>query len=271
MLPRPPQATELIDASGGWARAVLRWGANWWQVVNVGAQLLVLAVSPSSYRASQRPVILQRLYLATQPMLLSFTLLSAVLALAIIRIVLATALSYGLSKYALDVLVRTLVLELIPLSAALFVAVRYTLAEGEVVRRMRVEGRFEALLQQGIDPSRDLVLPRVLAGQFAVITLVLVSSVVVLVLTYLSLYGFATWGLPGFTRSVGQVIDPVTLLILGLKTYFMSLAVAVVPMVPGLHDRRDSTGQAHAELTRLARLMSAILLIELIGLFGNYH
>ena len=92
-----------------------------------------------------------------------------------IRIVLVTSQSYGLSRYALDLLVRTLVLELIPLSAALFVTVRMTLAAGDEVRRMRAEGRFETLLAQGIDPTRDLVLPRVVAGLFAVVTLAMLN------------------------------------------------------------------------------------------------
>jgi phospholipid/cholesterol/gamma-HCH transport system permease protein len=257
-----------------WARALARWWLGWWAVLVFGAQILVLALSPSSYRASQRAVILRQLYRATRPLLLGFTLLTAVLGLVIIRIVLATALSYGLSRYALDVLVRTLVLELIPLSAALFVAVRYSLAEGEVIRRLRVSGEFRALFEAGRDPTRDSVLPRVLAGQFAVVTLAAVSAVVILMLTYVSLYGFASWGLPGFTRGVGQVIDPVTVLVLVLKTFFMSLAVAIIPMVATAHDlaeRTDSSGATHAELTRLARLLTVILLIELASLVGVYH
>ena len=42
-----------------------------------------------------------------------------------------TALSYGLSRYALEMVVRVLVLELIPLSAALFAALRSRMPAGE--------------------------------------------------------------------------------------------------------------------------------------------
>lgn len=265
--PHPPLSSDPATRGWRWLRA---WASGWWSVIHFGAQILVLALAPSTYRAAQRTLILRGIYRATQPMLLGFTLLTAVLGLVIIRIVLATALSYGLTRYALDVLVRTLVLELIPLSAALFVAVRYSLAEGELIRRMRAAGEFKALLAAGRDPTRDLVLPRVLAGQFAVVTLAAVSGAVILVLTYFSLYGFATWGLPGFTRSVGQVINPVTVVILVMKTFFMSLAVAIIPMVVGLRDTQTGGGQAHAELNRLARLLSVILVIEIASLVGNY-
>lgn len=270
MPPLPPSPWNPHLATRGW-QWLQAWARSWWSVVHFGAQILVLALAPSSYRAGQRRLICRGLYRTTQPMLLGFTLMTAVFGLVIIRIVLATALSYGLTQYALGVLVRTLVLELIPLSAALFVAVRYSLGEGEVIRRMRVAGEFQTLLAAGQDPTRDLVLPRVLAGQFAVVTLAAVSGVVILVLTYVSLYGFATWGLPGFTRSVGQVINPVTVLILVIKTFFMSLAVAIIPMVVGLRDTQASGGQVHAELDRMARLLTAILVIEIAGLVGNYH
>ncbi|MEO8280716.1 MAG: ABC transporter permease, partial [Ideonella sp.] len=215
--PSPHPSTPGISA---W-RMLGRWGRGWWLVLRMGARVLVLAFSPSTYRPNQRRLILRGIYRATRPMLPGFTLLTAIFALVVIRIVLSAALTYGLTRFALDVLVRTLVLELIPLSAALYVAVRYSLAEGEMIRMMRAEGRFRALLAEGRDPTRDIVVPRVLAGQFAVYALTAVSSVVVLLLTYLSLYGFVTWGFAGFTRGVGQVIDPATLLILAMKTFFM--------------------------------------------------
>ena len=68
--------------------------------------------------------------LGTAPNLLWFCVLSALISLVIIRIVVVTALSYGLSGYALEMVVRVLVLELIPLTASLFVALRSTLPAG---------------------------------------------------------------------------------------------------------------------------------------------
>jgi len=65
-----------------------------------------------------------------------------------------TALSYGLSRYALEMVIRVLVLELIPLTAALFVAMRCTIPNGSQLAHLRLTGRFEALRRQGSDPSR---------------------------------------------------------------------------------------------------------------------
>lgn len=257
-----------------WFAVALSWSGGWAQIVHFSAQILVLALSPSSYRRSQRGTLVRSIYRATRPLLLSFTLLSAVVALVIIRIVVATSLSYGLSRYALDVLVRTLVLELIPLSAAFAVAIRYSLAAGDEVRALRAQGGFQAQLKRGIDPTRDIALPHVLASTFAVVTLALLSSVATLALTYLSVYGLALWGLDNFTRAVGQVFNPVIALIFLIKTVFLSLAVAVIPMVTTPRELVASvpaSGRAPADLARLARLLAVILLIEVLSLVGNYY
>jgi phospholipid/cholesterol/gamma-HCH transport system permease protein len=263
-----------------WLRVASAWSLGWAQIVHLGAQILVLALSPSSYRRTQRPVLVRSLYRATRPLLQSFTWLSALVALVIIRIVVATSLSYGLSRFALDVLVRTLVLELIPLSAALVVAVRYSLAAGDEVRALRAAGGFEAQLNRGLDPTRDIVLPRVLASCFAVLALALLSSVITLVLTYLSVYGLALWGVDAFTRAVGQVFNPVIGLIFLMKTVFFALAVAVIPMVTTPRElasqaaslaNSNASARAPADLTRLARLLAVIMLIEVLSLVGNYY
>ena len=261
----PPQRS----APNRWVHAARQWWGGWWQIIHFGAQVLVLALSPSSYRRDRRAVLVRSIYLATMPMLPGFTVISALIALIIIRIVLATAISYGLSRYALDVLVRTLVLELIPLSAALFVAVRYSLSAGDEVRALRGQGGSGR--RSAIDAERDAVLPRVLAGMFAVVALAAASSAVTLVLTYLSVYGFAAWGLAGFTRTVGQVFGPVIVLIFVLKTLFMGLAVAMIPMVTTARESADAARRANADLIRLARLLAVILLIEVGSLVGNYY
>jgi phospholipid/cholesterol/gamma-HCH transport system permease protein len=146
-----------------------------------------------------------------------------------------------------------------------------TLAAGDEVRAMRAQGRFEALLAKGLDPTRDAVLPRVIAGMFAVVTIAALSGVVTLVLTYLLVYGFSTWGLPGFTRTVGQVFNPVIALIFTLKTVFFSLAVSIIPMVTTPRETAAAALKINADLTRLARLLAVILLIEVLSLLGNYY
>src|SRR5882757_1660929 len=107
-----------------WAGIAARFLASWWYMVHLGAIALVMAFSPSTYTRGNRVATSRFIYTSTWQVLPWFTALSALVSLVLIRIVVVTALSYGLSRYALEMVVRVLVLELIPLSAALFVALR---------------------------------------------------------------------------------------------------------------------------------------------------
>ncbi len=261
----------LNRVPGEWGRSFLRWGAGWWMVVHFGAQMLVLVLSPSSYRRGQRRVMYRNLHAATAPFLPGFTVISALVSLVIIRIVVATASSYGLSQYALDVLVRALVIELLPLLVALFVALRYTMPGGEEVAALRAQGKLLAMWRAGGDPARDELLPRVVAGVFAVALLAALSCLLALVLTYLTVYGFTSWGFDDYTRSVGQVFNPDVTLIFALKSLFFSLAVAILPIAPIARHGNGAVARKLDNIAQLGRVFALLLVIEVISLVGNYY
>jgi phospholipid/cholesterol/gamma-HCH transport system permease protein len=246
------------------ARSAARWLAGWWRIVHFGAVVGVLALSPGSYSDRQRRAIAHHMVLDTAPVLVWFTLLSSLLSLVISRIVVVTALSYGLTQYALEMVVRVLVIEIIPLTAALFVAVRCTLPHGEELAGMRLRGELNRMRDRGLDPMRDEVLPRAVAGLFSVALLSVLAGTVALVLAYLATYGFTLWALEGYTRTVGRVFDPVVVVVFLLKTLLFSLAVVLVPMGSALHDTTRS--RMSAEVRGLVRLFALLLLIEAASL-----
>ncbi|OGB82097.1 MAG: hypothetical protein A2535_12270 [Burkholderiales bacterium RIFOXYD2_FULL_59_8] len=153
------------------------------------------------------------------------------------------------------------------MSAALFVALRAGLAFNAGAMGMATQ---PAVAQNTLDLNhlRDHLTPRVLADAFAVLALAMLSSVVILVLAYLTVYGLSPWGLPGFTRTVGQVFDlPVSLGFI-LKTLFFSLAVSVVPMAASLEaaqHRITDTIQPGA-----VRLFLVLFLLEATSLVVKY-
>jgi phospholipid/cholesterol/gamma-HCH transport system permease protein len=252
-------------------QTTLRWLTGWWRIVLFSMQLLVLALAPSTWRREHRAAIAHHVYADTAPMLAWFTVLAALISLVIIRIVLVTSVSYGLSQYALEMLVRVLVLELIPLAAAAFSALRCTIPNGAELLALRARGTFDALRASGAEPLVQEVLPRVVSGVFATLMLVAVSCVATLVLAYLSVYGFITGGFANYTHTVGQVFDSTTALIFALKAFFLSLAVAVVPVASVLYDGPRVRTRSSAEIQSLLRVFSMILLIEAASLVGNYY
>lgn len=254
-----------------WPGAVRRWLAASWRRLHTGALVLALALSPSSYRSGHRAGLARHVYLGTAPLLPWFTVLVAVASLVVIRIVVVTAGSYGLSQYALEMVVRVLVLELIPLTAALFVAVRATLPGGVELLAMRLRGEFDTLRQRGLDPLVTEVVPRVLAGMFAVVALAAVSCVISLVLAYLVVHGVTLSAFASYTRKVGHVFNPAVSLIFVLKTGALSMAVSLIPAVSSLFDPPPRKAQALPELQGLVRMFLLILLIEVASLVGNYY
>jgi phospholipid/cholesterol/gamma-HCH transport system permease protein len=199
-----------------------------------------------------------------------FTVASALAGLVLIRIVVVTAVSYGLTQYALEMVVRVLVLELMPLAAALFVALRYTLPQAAVLAQRRLRDEQAAELPDAATLRRDL-LPRLLAGAFGVLTLAAVSGVVALVIAYLMVYGFTPWGLAPYTRTVGHVFTPAVVLIFALKTLFFGLTVSLIPVASAVYDAPGAGTLVVAELRALVRMFVLLLVIEAISLMGNYY
>lgn len=259
------------QALGSIGNVPIRWLRGWWRILVFGATVLVLAMSPSSYRAGNRRTISRHMYLDTVPILGWFTVLCALLTLIITRIVVVTAYSYGLSQYALEMVIRVLVLELIPLTAALFVALRCTIPNGAALAELRRIGHLDALRAEGRDPVVQEALPRVVAGVFSAITLAALSCAVALGLAYFAVYGLTTAGIPGYTRMFGQVFSPAVSLIFVLKTVFFSLAVSLIPMASGLYDLEGDGSRESAALQGLVRMFAVLLLIEAVSLVGNYY
>lgn len=249
----------------------LRWLFGWSRIVWFGAVLLAMALSRGSYSPAARRALERHVVLDTAPILAGFTGLCALLTLVITRIVVVTAQSYGLSQYALEMVIRVLVLELIPLTAALFVALRCTIPNGAALVEMRRRGHFDAVRAGGEDPAAVEVMPRMLAGMFSTITLAALSCVVAIVLAYLAVYGFSSAGLAGYTRVFGRIFDAPVVLIFILKTALFSLAVSVIPMASGLHDVEGDGSRASAALQGLVRMFVVLLVLEGASLVGNYY
>ncbi|MFL6671902.1 MAG: MlaE family ABC transporter permease [Massilia sp.] len=254
-----------------WGARFLRYLHSWWTTIHLGAIALVMAVSPSTYRRGNRLATSRYIYASTWQVLPWFTVLSALISLVIIRIVLVTARSYGLSHYALEMVVRVLVLELIPLSAAMFAALRASMAFEAAAVGLARDGLPEAPI--GPDALRRLrrdLVPQVVANAFAVLSLATVSSAIVLLLAYLNVYGLSPWGLADYTRTVGRVFDPTVTLGFVLKTVLFGLAVAVIPTAAIVDLQRNPRRLASNVQPGALRLLFVLLLIEAGSLALKY-
>ena len=250
--------------------APARWAAAWARITFFGAVMVVRSLSPASYGPETRYNLARHMYLDTAPILGWFTVMISLFTLIITRIVVVTAYSYGLSQYALEMVIRVLVIELIPLTAALFVALRCTIPSGAALVEMRRMGHFRNLHRQRLDPIAVEVLPRLIAGVFSCITLAAISCVVAGVLAYLAVYGFTLAGEQAYTHMVGRVFSPMFTLIFVMKTLFFALAVSLIPMASGLNNVESDGSRESAALQGLIRMFGVLLLLEGLSLMANY-
>jgi phospholipid/cholesterol/gamma-HCH transport system permease protein len=242
-------------------------------MIHLGAIALVMAFSPTTYNRENRIATSRTIYTSTWQVLPWFTLLSALISLVLIRIVVVTALSYGLSRYALEMVVRVLVLELIPLTAAMFVALRAGMAfnagdaRAVMVASNDTSDKSSARAQNRL--RRELV-PQVIANAFAVLSLAMVSSIVVLILAYVSVYGGSPWGVVEYTRTVGRIFNPAVTIGFIFKTVFFGLAVAVIPSAALLEMHRYGIVPSSTVQPGAVRLLFVLLVIEAASLAIKY-
>ncbi|NKI69485.1 ABC transporter permease [Collimonas pratensis] len=253
-----------------WAVTAMRAINSWWSMLHLAGIALVMGFSPSTYHRANRHTTYRYIYTSTWQILPWFTLLSTLLSLVLIRIVIITALSYGLSRYALEMVVRVLVLELIPLSAALFVALRAGLAFNTAGSPLTAAMAAQDSAKFDIAQLQLDLVPRVIASAFSVATLATVSGLIVLLLAYVNVYGLTPWGLLDYTRTVGRVFDPVVTAGFALKTLLFGMAVAVIPVAAILEGARRNINLSSTLQPGATRLLFVLVLIEVGALAVKY-
>lgn len=257
----------MVEASRS---ALAGWLQSWARVLHFAGYALAAAASRASYTPATRAVTLKQIYFTAWQILPAFLLFAALLGAVLIRIIVSTSREFGLSEYALDLVLRGLVLELIPLLTALFVALRSGSAIATEVALMHISGELEALERAGDDPLALEFVPRVAAAAFSVVALTVLAGAAAIVIAYLTLYGLSPWGFDEFTRIVGKVFGAPTMLGFALKCLLFGAAVAVVPIAAGLEASSKIKSAPVAVLGGMVRLFFVLGLIEVVSLAARY-
>ena len=111
-------------SAGHGGAAAQAWFLGWWRAARFALTLVAAALSRATYTAETRVVALTQVYFTAWQALAGFTLFSAFLSLVVIEITVSAARGFGLGAYALELVFRVLVLDLLPFGTALMVALR---------------------------------------------------------------------------------------------------------------------------------------------------
>jgi phospholipid/cholesterol/gamma-HCH transport system permease protein len=244
---------------------------SWRRLLRFGGYATVAALSPSAYGQAARAIAVRQIYLTAWKVLPAYLAFSALLSLVIVDIVHSTAQAHGLSQYALELVLRVLILEVIPLLTALFVALRSGAAIGAEIALMRVSGELEDREEAGASPLHGELVPRIAGAALSVFSLTTLSIALALYLTYALFYGTSVSGFFAFTRIVGHVFDMQILIGALLKCLVFGLAVALIPLATGLEaEPGDARTVPAAVLAGLMKLFLVIGLIEILSLVVKY-
>ena len=228
------------------------------------------ALSPSAYTARTRALAMRHVYFNAWHVLPRFTLFMSLASLVVIAITITLAREYGLAQFALELVFGAVVLELIPLLTAFYVALRSGAAIVTEVAMMRMSGELDHLLEAHVDPYEREFVPRIAAAAVSVFALTIVSCTVVMFIAYLVAYGANPSGFAEYSRTVARVFGPGALTGLMVKCFAFGAVVAVIPIAAGLDATRDPESAPHAVMGGMVRLFVALAFIELLSLAVKY-
>lgn len=248
----------------------MSWARAWGRALLFAFTAAAAALSFSAYTARTRALAMRQVYFAAWQVLPGFTLFAALLSLVVIQITVSLAREYNLAQFALELAFRVVVLELVPLLTALYVALRSGAAIVTEVAVMASSGELDQLRSANIDPYEREFVPRIAAAAISVFTLTVVSCVVVVVIGYLVMYGTSPWGFDEYTRTVALVFSPGELGGFLLKCIAFGIVVAVIPIAAGLDATKDPKSVPVAVMGGMVRLFVALAFIEIVALAVKY-
>jgi phospholipid/cholesterol/gamma-HCH transport system permease protein len=244
---------------------------SWRRLGRFAGYAVAAALSPSTYSPAAREMAVRQIYFMAWKVLAGYLAFTALLSLVLIEVVSSAAYTYGVSQYALELVLRVLVLEVIPLMTALFVALRSGSEVGAEIALMRVSGEIEDSEEITATPLYSELAPRVAAAALAVFTLNTLACALAGVLTYTVFYGFSDAGFETFTRVVANVFDETILVGFLLKALLFGLAVALIPLATGLEaERGQPRSVPFAVLAGLVKLFFVIGIVAVLSLVVKY-
>ena len=244
---------------------------SWRRVLRFAGLATVAALSPSTYNAQAREVAVRQIYYTAWRILPGYAALTALLSLLLIEVVVISARKYGVEQFSLELVLSVLVLELVPLTTALFVALRSGAAIGAEIALLSVRGELDDRDEAAASPLHAELVPRIAGAALAVGSLTTLGCLIAVWMSYLVFYGFTPAGLPEFTRIVSNVFDGPELASFCAKCLLFGVAVAVVPAASALEAEPGVLKSLPAAvLDGLLKLFFAILAVEATSLMVKY-
>ena len=233
-------------------------------------QASLLLLDRATWNRATFDVVIKQVYFTAVQILHVFLGYALVISWLIISIILSTARDFGLTEFASEMAIRTLVLELLPFLTALFIALRSGSAINTEVALMQVNSELDALAHCKVPPMQFEFLPRLIGGVISVVTLSLLSGLLALLMGYVAIYGLSVAGFEPYTRTIAKILDFQILAGLVVKCALFGLAVTLIPVTAGLETPKKLFMVPVSVLRGMMRVFLAIVAIEVVSLALKY-
>jgi phospholipid/cholesterol/gamma-HCH transport system permease protein len=244
---------------------------SWRRLARFAGLATAAALSPSAYGPAAREVAVRQIYLTAWRVLPGYLVAATLLSVLLIEVIAASARQYGVAQYSLEMVLRFLVLELVPLLTALFVALRSGAAIGAEIAMMSYRGELDDAEEAGASALHGELVPRIAGAALSVLSLTTFGCLIGVAVSYLAFYGYTPAGLGEFTRIVANVFDGVELAAFGFKCLLFGLAVAIIPAATALEAEPGVIKALPAVvLGGLLKLFVVILVVEAGTLVVKY-
>lgn len=232
------------------------------------AMLTVLSVTPSVLRQQRHGRLSRDIVKACWPLwpivLLFFGLFFGVL----FGLAFDAAATLGLSSLVAEIVIRIVILEMAPVLVALVVLINITLPQtSHLRRRARQQNLVADAWEQGLHIE---ALPRLLASFFVVVLVTVSGTLLLLVVTYVQLYGLSLSGFEAFARLVGTIFEPAMVFAWTVKLLLKAWCVSILPMATLLVPSMVHQHNADLQLSTLIRVVFILLSISLLSLSAAY-
>jgi phospholipid/cholesterol/gamma-HCH transport system permease protein len=109
-----------------------------------------------------------------------------------------------------------------------------------------------------------------LTSFFAVVLISLSLTLLLLLLSYLQLYGFNPSGFNSFTRQIGLVFEPAMAMAWLVNIFLLAWCVSLLPMATLLVPSMAKEHNADVQLQTLIRVVLILVVIKLLSLTAAY-
>jgi len=250
--------------------SAVNWFRAWLHAALFGFACAAAALSPSSYTPQTRAIALRHIYFTAWQVLPGYLLFAGVLSVIVVHITVSATFEFGLSGYAVELVLRAMVLELLPLLTAFFVALRSGSAIGTEIALMRISGELDPAHAADAGPMQREFVPRVIASGIAVASLTILGCTTAVAVAYAAMFGFSPWGLEEYLQVIAHVFTLPALAGFLLKCTLFGFVVAVIPIAGGMGATRDTKSAPLAVMGAMVRLFFALGVIEIASLAAAY-